>query len=34
MPRSKFINDGMLVDLVNKAVGPELADFKKRRGLE
>jgi len=33
-PRSKFINDGMLVDLVNKAVGPELADFKKRRGLE
>ena len=33
-PRSKFINDGMLVDLVNKAVGPELADFKKRRGLD
>ena len=33
-PRSKFINDGMLTDLVNKVVGPELADFKKRRGLD
>jgi ribonuclease Z len=33
-PRSKFINDGMLTDLVNKVVGPELEDFKKRRGLD
>jgi ribonuclease Z len=32
--RSKFINDGMMADLVNKAVGAELADFKKRRGME
>lgn len=33
-PRSKFINDGALVDLVNKAVGKELADFNKRHGVE
>ena len=33
-PRSKFINDGSLVELVNKAVGQQLDDFKKRRGVE
>jgi hypothetical protein len=33
-PRSKYINDGALPDLVGKAVGKELADFKKRHGLE
>ena len=33
-PRSKWINDGMLVDLVDKAVGPELAAFKKKHGME
>ena len=32
--RSKFINDGMLADLVEKVVGPELKDFKKRRGVK
>jgi len=32
-PRSEEINAGMMVDLVDDAVGPELADFKKRRGL-
>jgi len=33
-PRSKFINEGMLSDLVEKAVGPELAAFKKKHGIE
>jgi len=33
-PRSEYINSGMMTDLVNEAVGPELADFKKRRGME
>ena len=33
-PRSDYINSGMLSDLVDKAVGPELADFKKRHGLD
>ena len=33
-PRSKFINDGALTDLVDKAVGKELADFNKRHGIE
>jgi ribonuclease Z len=33
-PRSEFINSGALTDLVDKAVGAELADFKKRHGLE
>ena len=33
VPRSEEINDGMMVDLVDGAVGPELADFKKRRGV-
>jgi len=32
-PRSEEINAGMMADLVDDAVGPELADFKKRRGL-
>ena len=33
-PRSKYINDGALPDLVEKAVGEELADFKKRHGID
>jgi ribonuclease Z len=33
-PRSEFINSGALTDLVDKAVGAELADFKKRHGLD
>jgi len=33
-PRSEYINSGMMTDLVNEAVGPELTDFKKRRGME
>ena len=33
-PRSEFINSGALTDLVDKAVGEELADFKKRHGMD
>ena len=33
-PRSDFINSGALTDLVDEAVGPELQDFKKRRGIQ
>jgi hypothetical protein len=33
-PRSKWINDGMLTDLVLKSVGPDLAAFKKKHGME
>jgi len=31
-PRSQFINDGMLTDLVDEVVGPLVADFKERHG--
>ena len=33
-PRSEFIESGSLVDLVNEVVGPEVEDFKKRRGVK
>ena len=32
-PRSEFIESGSLVDLVNEVVGPQVEDFKKRRGV-
>ena len=32
-PRSAFINGGMLSDLVEQVVGPQVEDFKKRRGV-
>jgi ribonuclease Z len=32
-PRSDFIDSGMLIDMVSKVVGPEVDDFKKRRGI-
>jgi ribonuclease Z len=32
-PRSEFIESGSLIDLVNEVVGPEVEDFKKRRGV-
>lgn len=33
-PRSRYIDEGMLSDLVEKAVGAGLADFKKRYGID
>jgi hypothetical protein len=33
MARSKFINDGMLTDLVNEVVGPLVDTFKKEQGI-
>lgn len=33
-PRSEFINAGALPDLVDEAVGTQMADFKKRHGME
>lgn len=32
-PRSQFINDGMLTDLVDEVVGPLVADFKQQHGM-
>jgi ribonuclease Z len=33
-PRTQFINSGMMADLVDDVVGPQVADFKQRRGVE
>lgn len=33
-PRTQFINSGMMADLVDDVVGPQVADFKHRRGVE
>jgi ribonuclease Z len=33
-PRTQFINSGMMADLVDDVVGPQVADFKRRRGVE
>jgi ribonuclease Z len=33
LPRSKFINDGMLADLVQEVVGPQVDDFKTRHNV-
>jgi ribonuclease Z len=33
-PRTEYINAGMLTDLVDKVVGPQVEDFKKRRGVK
>lgn len=33
-PRSEFVNSGMLTDVVNEVVAPQVKDFKKRRGVE
>ena len=32
-PRSQFINEGMLTDLVDEVVGPLVADFKQQHGM-
>ena len=33
-PRSEEVNSGMLADMVEKVVGPQVKDFKKRRGVK